>query len=89
MTKAMWKFDVDVSFKTVISMPKDAKILCVQIQHGTPCIWAIVNPNNGTEDREFTVKGTGHSFDDSGKEYIGTFQLSAGDFVGHLFEVKS
>jgi hypothetical protein len=83
MIKQIWKYKVE----NVIEMPKEAEILSVQIQNGqmfNACIWVKVNPENELEKRQFEVIGTGHSFDDSNKEYIGTYQ--DGPFVWHLFE---
>jgi hypothetical protein len=83
MIKQIWKYKVE----NVIEMPKEAEILSVQIQNGqmfNACIWVKVNPENELEKRQFEVIGTGHSFEDSNKEYIGTYQ--DGPFVWHLFE---
>jgi hypothetical protein len=85
MVKQIWKYKVE----NIIEMPKGAEILTVQIQNGqmfNACIWAKVNPENELEKRQFVVIGTGHSFDDTNCEYIGTYQ--DGPFVWHLFEVK-
>ena len=60
-----------------------------QIQTGIPVIWAVVNPENESEKRQFCIRGTGH-LDHSGKIdddiYIGTVQT--GTLVWHLFEQK-
>lgn len=80
--KQIWKFKVD----NVIEMPKGAEILTVQLQDSfNACIWAVVDPENETENRIFEVVGTGHKFDDTNKKYIGTWQDCM--FVWHLFEV--
>lgn len=85
--KQIWKFQVE----NVIEMPKGAEILTVQTQAMAnrytfdPYIWAKVDPRNETEIRKFEVIGTGHQFDDTGKEYIGTY--FDGPFVWHLFEI--
>ena len=85
MEKEIWKYKVE----NIIEMPKEAEILSVQIQNGqmfNACIWVKVNPKNELEKRQFVVIGTGHSFDDTNYEYIGTYQ--DGPFVWHCFEVK-
>lgn len=89
--RSIWKFDVPVADRLLIQMPEGAKVLCVQVQNETPCIWAKVDPGTKVpvEVREFRVYGTGHNIDESeALEYVGTFQLLGGSFVGHLFEVK-
>ena len=69
-------------------MPRSARILDVQVQHGEVCIWALVDPDEGNETRHFSVFGTGHEIHDSDHAYIyiGTFQLEGGALVFHLFE---
>jgi hypothetical protein len=81
--KQIWKFKV----MGVIEMPKGAEILTVKVQDlNNVCIWTKVDPEMETESRMFVVIGTGHSFDDTNKEYIGTYL--DGPFVWHLFEIK-
>ena len=69
-------------------MPANAEILCIQTQRGTPCIWAKVETNNQLENRIFQTIGTGHPIDDDApREHIGTYQLSGGALVFHVFEL--
>lgn len=51
---------------------------------------ALVEENENYETRKFRLTGTGHSIKDSPGilNYIGTFQLLEGRFVGHIFEIK-
>lgn len=72
-------------------MPKDAKVLTVQVQNGTPCIWAAVDPSQlYLETRLFRIAGTGHEIeDDIVDDYVGTFQMYDGKLVFHLFEIKT
>lgn len=73
-----------------IYLPHGSKILSVQIQKGTPQMWILQNKEGDLlEARNFKVFCTGEPFDiENIKEYIGTFQLEQGAFIGHLFEVK-
>jgi hypothetical protein len=81
--KQIWKYQVE----NLIEMPKEAEILTVKVQDSfNVCIWAKVDPEKETEIRAFEVIGTGHPFDDTNKEYIGTYL--DGTFVWHLFEIK-
>ena len=96
MKKSIWKFPMEVNDKVTISMPKGAEILTIQTQQigkftpdETPCIWALVDTENGKEERYFEIFGTGHPIpNDMGVErkYINTFQLKGGALVFHLFE---
>ena len=70
-----------------IPMPVGAEVLCVQEQNGCACIWALVDPKNEIETRSFFLVGTGEPMPDNPSKYIGTFQLSDGRYVGHIFEL--
>ena len=97
MENVIWKFTLDMNEldstdSLDIMIPVDAKILCVQSQYNIPCIWAIVNPCNHTVKKRFTIKGTGHTFQDvdlQDTDYIGTYQLYEGKLIYHVFEQKS
>jgi len=90
--KEIWKFAISVKDKQAVQMPKEAKILCVQVQREIPCIWALVDSSIEFEPRIFVTKGTGHAHpDETWKtlKYIGSYQLSVihkDSFVGHVFE---
>ena len=92
MTKRIYKYTAELENEFVLEMPKGAKILTVQIQNGFPEIWAMVHLTpkkiQPMSKRTFSVIGTGHPIDDDEQtlEYIGTFQMNNGNFVGHLFE---
>ena len=85
----IYKYPFEVQGELSIEMPKGASILTVQVQNGTPCIWAVVNDSQLVlEDRRFRLFSTGQHIDVNltHMRYIGTFQLVEGTFVGHLFE---
>jgi len=89
--KAIWKYILDGKSRQVIKMPVNAKILSIQTQHGEACLWALVGAEGteAVEERVFEIFGTGHEIHyDMGveREFIGTFQLDGGSFVGHVFE---
>lgn len=72
---------------TKLELPKGAKILCVKMQAGEPCIWALVNPSAEKEIRTIVTYGTGHKLPDNPGTYIDTFFASNGLSVFHVFEV--
>jgi len=74
--------------KFEIQMPKNAIILCIQIQNNFPQIWALVKPDNPIETRKFEICGTGvpNKIDLDEDIYIGTYQMNI--YVFHLFEKK-
>lgn len=67
-----------------ISMPKNARVLCVQVQDGIPTLWALVDPNAEPVVRRFRVAVTGGLLEPEGMLYVGTYQIDW--FVGHVFE---
>jgi len=86
----IYKYDFEVADTVRSRMPVGAQVLCVQMQRGIPCIWALVDPKAITEERTFRVYGTGQQIEkDSVGRYIGTFQMRGGDLVFHLFDVSS
>jgi hypothetical protein len=89
--KVIYKYETIVTDSFSLLLPRGAEILCVQVDEksNNPCIWAIVDPTQPSWQRYFELFGTGHSIhEDIGieRKYIGTYQLSGGGFVGHLFE---
>ena len=84
--KSVWKFPITSPGKVVIAMPKGSKVLCVQVQHGVPCIWALCDTDAKKKDRTFYAYSTGDVHGSNKCEYIGTFQFNAGNLVYHVFE---
>lgn len=89
MSKTIWKFQMDIVETQLVRMPAKAEILSVQVQDGIPCLWALVNPANGEQDKCIEMFGTGHPVNcDMGvsRTYIGTFQMNNTGLVFHAFE---
>jgi hypothetical protein len=90
MEKSIYKYPLEVTDRNILHLPKDAEILCVQNQLEQPCLWALVNPMEEIiEERLFETFGTGHPvWCDMGieRKYIGTYQMSGGSLVFHVFE---
>lgn len=82
--KTIWKFPLAEKHSQEIEMPQGAQIMCVQMQAGTVCIWAMVHPNAEKECRTIEIYGSGHEIGDQRRVYLGTFQ--SGPFVFHVFE---
>lgn len=89
--KTIFKYPLSVIDEQEISMPVSARILCVQVQRGVPCLWALVDPDDSQTPRSIRIVGTGHPIRwGAGIEhYIGTFQALEGALVFHVFEVRS
>ena len=85
----VWKYQLEVIPQQTIEMPFGAKILTVQVQQETPCIWALVDPALYTIRREIRIVGTGHELGfTSLAKYLGSFQQLNGSLVWHVFEVE-
>lgn len=70
-----------------INMPDGAEALCVQMQHGQPVLWALVDPTRVPARRRFHILTTGEDIDETKLgRYVGTFQVE--HLVFHLFEVR-
>ena len=86
--KIIYKYPIKITDYQVIEMPINSNILTVQMQKETPCIWAIVDPDNKPELRHIRIVGTGHPINNTMINYIGTFQMASGILVWHVFEIK-
>jgi hypothetical protein len=82
----IWKFPVNPgTFK--LEMPIGARVLCVQVQKGSPFMWALCDEEACTRKRAFVALGTNHTAGPiQDWRYIGSFQLEEGELVFHLFE---
>lgn len=87
MAEQIWKFPLDMTGHQHVQIPIGAEILCVQMQAGTPCLWALVNLSAIEADRSIEIYGTGHTIPSGDRRYIGTFQAQDGALVFHAFEL--
>lgn len=80
----VYKYRLEWSPVQIVKLPFK-RVLTIQIQDGTPCLWALVNTD--APDIPLTVRMTGTGTDDGcdfGRmEYISTTQFGA--FVLHWF----
>lgn len=86
--KTIWKYKLEIAGTQVVSMPVGAQILSVQLQHGTPFLWAMVNPDNKERSRIIRTFGTGEPIseeDEIYSQYVGTYQGNAGFLIFHVF----
>lgn len=87
--KTIWKYPLTVVDEVEVEMPMSAEILALQMQHGVPCLWALVAQNNPPVKRRFKLYGTGHDVDSrfTKEHHVGTYQMHNGALVFHLFEI--
>lgn len=87
MTRQVWKFPLNLTGSNNLTIPEGAEILDVQIQHGTVCLWALVDLDAPSTSREVFLAGTGHDLPAGTLTHLGTTQSFEGSFVFHAFEV--
>jgi hypothetical protein len=88
--KSVYKYDLEVTDKQVIKLPKFSDILSIQVQNGKPRLWVMIDKEE-TEivDRVLYTYGTGHDIDEKDENplfFHGTYQLDGGTLVFHVFE---
>lgn len=86
---AVYKYEVPGTDEFTLDLPVGAKFLSVQVQYSTPVLYALVLTTNARETRRFRLAGTGHPIEDPRQlDFIGTFLVSGGSLVFHLFVYK-
>lgn len=81
--KTIWKFEIPVTDRPLVTMPAGARVLHVaEARPDLLWLWAEVDTDAPTEQREFVIVGTGHPLP-AVSEHHGTVQT--GPFVWHVF----
>lgn len=84
----VYKYQLPLQDNFQLHLPEGARCLSVQVQYGTPCLWALVNPEAPVEKRQFRMAGTGHPIElVESLSFIDTFQLEGGSLIFHVFEI--
>lgn len=83
------KFILDLAAQQILLMPRGAEILSVTNQHGTICIWALVDYAEPLfVNREIYIVGAGYptSVKDYKPKFIGTVLMEDVMVVWHVFD---
>ena len=84
MSLTIWKYPILIDDEQIITPPKGAEILTIQVQDMQPYLWALVDPDRPPDRIKLITKGTGHPIGDKEVgEYVGTYQF--GKLVFHVF----
>lgn len=83
--KTIYKYPILTTDKQLINMPRGAQPLCVQVQAGVPTVWAAVDSDAESVPITFVTYGTGDELGAVSTNYVGTYQLSDGLLVYHVF----
>jgi hypothetical protein len=81
----IFKYSLSIASEQTIEIPKGSKILHVDCQNNTPCLWALINDTNPTVLMTIRIVGTGHECPHAIEDYIGSVQQFNGSYVWHIF----
>lgn len=86
--EAIWKKIISLEERQTVELPVGAKVLCVKMQHNTPCIWFITPQTNfpDVEKRTFVIYITGSTHKEIVGKYINTILMHDNRVVFHVFE---
>lgn len=85
--KTIYKYTLEVTDEQTVNMPSGAKILHLEEQHSSICMWALVDREEPNIARIFQIFGTGHQIPESAlRTYIATVLTDQGRFAWHVFE---
>jgi hypothetical protein len=79
----IYKYPFPIHDSFTLEVPDNFKILKVEVQHYTPCIWMMVAVDRPKITIKFRLYGTGHKVESDWDDHVATFQQ--GNFVWHLF----
>jgi hypothetical protein len=97
MNVTIWKLALTVQDTTITSLPTCSDFLCINTQRqrvdgvtrDVPCIWFRVQDTDRMANYQISIVGTGQPANHTlCMQYLGTFQLLDGDFIGHVFIKK-
>jgi len=87
--RQIFKYPLAIVGEQVLLLPKGAEILHIGVQNGELYLWAMVDEQEESEIRRFSIIGTGHSIPERVSKnlyHIGTVFMSGGSLVWHVFE---
>lgn len=85
MTRRIWKYDLAITDRQTLHLPRDAELLLVDQQQGRLRLWALVDATADHEPRLFAIYGTGHPLPDNPGLHLGTVVIDP--YVWHVFEI--
>jgi hypothetical protein len=85
--RVIWKYEIPLVNSFEIDLPDTHKVLHVSEQHGTGCLWVVVDPTEPRTATRFQLIASEQTFDTAFVgEYIGTYFLNEKMLTVHLFE---
>lgn len=85
--KIVYKYPLVIDDYQKVTIPINAKLLCIKEQNGKLCLWALINKEE-TYTEQITIRcaGTGHPIKEN-VEYIDSVMMMDGNLVFHFFKV--
>jgi len=80
----IFKYEIPHEDLFSLEIPGFIKVLYVDTQKETPCVWVECDEFEPVKSKGFMLKGTGHQIHE-GYQHVGSYQLFDETFVGHLF----
>jgi hypothetical protein len=84
MSKAIYKYQLNIHDIQTVCLPKGAKIIHIAEQFGFLCLWAEVWEDADDCEIDIMVRGTGHTFTGHENYHLGTVLMSNG-LVWHVY----
>lgn len=85
--REIWKFPLSVTDAQRVAIPVGWKSVTMALQAGTPCLWALVDPDAKPLLYSILCYGTGHPiFEEDLGECLGTVHQNEGRLVWHFYE---
>lgn len=81
--RTIWKYPLAMTGSQFLTVPRFHSLLTVQLQNGSPCLWAEVNPSSVTLEIEILCFSTGGPGPRPDHKYIATIQI--GEYVWHFY----
>lgn len=85
MKNTIWKYELEITGKQVLTIPCEHQFLSVQNQGGSLVAWYQLDPDAPTVDLQMGVFGTGHLIKECPGTYLGSAQFQDGALVWHVF----
>ena len=84
--ETIYKYPLTIVDEQDVPMPRNARLLSVQLNRDHVCLWAVVDPDEDIELRRIFCHGTGHDVDPNATRHLGTVQMRQGTLVFHFFD---
>ena len=94
--RTIYKYSLETVDTQIIEVPGifgiensfNKQFLCIDVQYGVPCLWCIVDTDSKQKGKiKLRIVGTGNPMPEflGNEDYLGSYQLLDGQFVGHVF----